>query len=660
MRCNNRILSMDTHHIRPIELTHENEVYESDIPCASIELKHHQRVALARCIQMENVGLYIPYGTRYALSKSKIGVLGDKVGSGKSYVMLALMAANPTPEVAFNRVNVYGDDKLYVEYRRPERNPIEMNVIVCSFGLVDQWKTYVRSFFSKATCMRLCVISRKSHVDEFKKLRWGMVRSDDVSAADTAAELDAPNIVIVASSMYYLLTQILEERNACVTRVVFDEADSAVTPKAYPIVANYYWLMTASWKNIINPIYAYNVNSIHTGIVKNTFLRNIFLNFLRMLPFVDKVNLLGGMVVKNTDEFVMQSFMLPAYRENFIQCKDPIADMLNGITQNALVLRAINAGDMETAVGLLDKNNKGDENHITDLVMVDLKKDLHNVVQTIQYVEQLIVVNAESRRERLEQLRRDEERLRTRIQLLTDRIRASSDCLVCFSAPVKRTITKCCHNTFCFECICKWLNVRSSCPLCRERITITDDLMMITDDGNGDGVSYEDGDEGLSPRVMSKFDTLAKLLGHIRKENAKAKILVFSEFDRTFVKIEHVIRTMGLRYGMLKGPGLMKNLERFKADTQGTDSLDILMINSTAYGSGMNLENSTDVVLFHHSNKQIESQVIGRAQRPGRTSHLNVWHLVNDTERASLERDLNTRIEMFSFHNVYNRSNDNE
>lgn len=649
---------MDTHHIRPIELTHENDVYESDIPGANIELKHHQRVALARCIQMENVGLYIPYGTRYALSKSKIGILGDRVGSGKSYVMLALMATNPTPEVTFNRVNVYGDDKLYVEYRRPECNPIEMNVIVCSFGLVDQWKTYVQRFFSKATCTRLCVISRKSHVDEFKKLRWGMVRSEDVST-DTTAESGAPNIVIVASSMYHLLTQILEERNACVTRVVFDEADSAVTPKAYPIVANYYWLMTASWKNIINPIYAYNVNSIHTGIVKNTFLRNIFMNFLRILPFVDKVNLLGGMVVKNSDEFVMHSFMLPAYRENYIRCKDPIADMLNGVTQNALVLRAINAGDMETAVGLLDKNNKGDENHITDLVMVDLKKDLHNVVQTIQYVEQLIVVNAESRRERLEQLRRDEERLRTRIQLLTDRIRANSDCLVCFSAPVKRTITRCCHNTFCFECICKWLNVRSSCPLCRENITITDDLMMITDDHTGNEVSDEGKDDGL-PCVLSKFDTLAKLLGRIREGNANAKILIFSEFDRTFEKIACVIQTMGLRYGMLKGPGLMKNLERFKAVAPATDSLDILMINSTAYGSGMNLENSTDVVLFHHSNKQTEAQVIGRAQRPGRTSHLNVWHLVNDTERASLERDLDTRIEMFSFHNVYNRSNDNE
>lgn len=648
---------MNTHHIRPIELTHEDEVYEPDIPGASIELKHHQRVALARCVQMENVGLYIPYGTRYALSKSKIGIMGDKVGSGKSYVMLALMAVNPVPEVAFNRVNVYGDDKLYVEYRRPEVNLVEMNVIVCSFGLVDQWKTYVRTFFSKGTSMRLCVISRKSHVDEFKKLRWGMTRSDE-TFVDTNTELGIPNIVIVASSMYHLLAQILEERNACVTRVVFDEADSAVTPKAHPIVANYYWLMTASWKNIINPIYAYNVNSIHTGIVKNTFLRNIFMNFLRVLPFVDKVNLLGGMVVKNNDEFVKHSFMLPAYRENYIQCKDTIADMLNGVTKNALVLRAINAGDMETAVGLLNKSNKGDENHITDLVMADLKKDLHNIVQTIQYVEQLIVVNAESRRERLEQLRRDKERMQTRIQLLTDRIHANSDCMVCFSSPGNRTITKCCHNTFCFECICKWLNVRSSCPLCREKITITDHIMMITDDDNGTEVSGG-GDGGLHC-VMSKFDTLVKLLGHIREGNAHAKILIFSEFDRTFEKIAHVIRTMGMRYGMLKGPGLMKNMERFKADTQGANSLDILMINSTAYGSGMNLENSTDVILFHHSNKQTEAQVIGRAQRPGRTSYLNVWHLVNETERSSLESDLNTRIEMFSFHNVYNKSIDNE
>lgn len=644
---------MDMYHIRPTELTEDNEMHEADVPHARVELKQHQRVALARCLQMENVGLYIPCGTRYSLAKSKIGILADSVGSGKSYVMLSVMATNPDPEVDFNRVNVFADDKLYVEYNRPHTDWVDLNVVVCSFGLVDQWKSYAQTFFG-TSLKNLFVISRKNHIDGFRKLSWGRPRhGEEAEVVDREGrERRAPNIVIVASTMYYLLAETMQERNARVTRVVFDEADSAVTPKAYPIDARYYWLMTASWRNVIQPIYNYNINSMHTGIVKNTFLRNIFMNFTRALPFVDKVNLLGGMIVKNDDEFVKRSFHLPGYNERYLLCKDPIAAMLNGVTQNALVLRAINAGDMETAIGLLDKNNRGNENHITDLVMGDLKKDLHNCVQTIQYVEQLIVVNPDTRRERLENLRREEEQLKTRIDLLTERIRQSSDCLVCFTPPENRCITTCCKNTFCFECICKWLNVRTSCPLCRENITVTDNLMMITDEtesdnGHDDDRSHRD----ARPRVASKFDTLSRLLGHIFERNLEAKILIFSEYDRVFERIAATLASMGLRFGMLKGQALKKNLERFRAGAADPDKMDILMINSTAYGSGTNLENSTDVILFHHSNKQTEAQVIGRAQRPGRKSPLNVWHLLNSSERQSLEANVNSSIEMFSFNN---------
>ena len=344
---------MDMYHIRPTELTEDNDMHEAGVPHARVALKQHQRVALARCLEMENVGLYIPCGTRYTLAKSKIGILADSVGSGKSYVMLSVMATNPGPEVDFNRVNVFADDKLYVEYNRPRADLVDLNVVVCSFGLVDQWQSYVRTFFGPSLT-NLFVISRKTHIDGFRKLSWGRPQQGADDESRESRESRAPNIVIVASTMYYLLAETMQERNARATRVVFDEADSAVTPKAYPIDARYYWLMTASWRNVIQPIYNYNINSMHTGIVKNTFVRNIFMNFMRALPFVDKVNLLGGMIVKNDDEFVKRSFRLPGYNERYILCKDSIAAMLNGVTQNALVLRAINAGDMGTAIGLLD------------------------------------------------------------------------------------------------------------------------------------------------------------------------------------------------------------------------------------------------------------------------------------------------------------------
>ena len=616
--------------IHPIQLTESDKSYDVAIPGVQIELKQHQRVALERCMWMENHGVYVGNSARYTSVKSTVGVLADSVGSGKSYVMLALIAANESPQTNFNRVNVYGQNKLYVEYAQGRRERWNVNVLVCSFGLIDQWVSYINAFGS-SEIYTYFVINRKTNMEEFKK---------------RPLDHNKPTIVLVASSMYHLLAEYLEMTNVSVTRVIFDEADTAPTPKAIPIQSMFYWLVTASYKNVLYPVQSYD-NRMHTGILKNTFLRNIFLDLVKALPYVDKQNILSRIVVKNNDEFVKMSYMLPSIQARYIICRDPIAEMLNGVTHNSMIIRAINAGDIESAINILDKNNKGDENHIMDLVMSDLKKDLHNCVQTIQYTEQIIMTNADHKQERLNQLRRDEEKIKEKIELLTNRIKESTYCLICYSEPQTRSITKCCQNTFCFECIGKWLGYRSVCPLCKATIDPTDDLMLVTHNHEEDDGS-ENGDETTVPKKMSKFDTLSKLLMTIKNGNAGAKILIFSEYDRTFDKIASILDKLHLKHGMLKGPGLMKNMERFKR-RGNSNHLDVLMINSTAYGSGMNLENSTDVILFHNFNQQIENQVIGRAQRPGRRTPLNVWYLFNESEKENFRSELNSNIEAFSF-----------
>ena len=50
------------------------------------------------------------------------------------------------------------------------------------------------------------------------------------------------------------------------------------------------------------------------------------------------------------------------------------------------------------------------------------------------------------------------------------------------------------------------------------------------------------------------------------------------------------------------------------------------------YGSGLNLENSTDLIIMHKMKPEYEEQVIGRAQRPGRKGVLNVWKILYENE----------------------------
>jgi len=54
----------------------------------------------------------------------------------------------------------------------------------------------------------------------------------------------------------------------------------------------------------------------------------------------------------------------------------------------------------------------------------------------------------------------------------------------------------------------------------------------------------------------------------------------------------------------------------------------------------MNLQNTTDIVLLHKTNASMKDQVIGRAQRPGRTSQLRVWELLHCNEVYQQSLDL--------------------
>jgi SNF2 family DNA or RNA helicase len=71
-------------------------------------------------------------------------------------------------------------------------------------------------------------------------------------------------------------------------------------------------------------------------------------------------------------------------------------------------------------------------------------------------------------------------------------------------------------------------------------------------------------------------------------------------------------------------------VERYK-----NGSIQVLLVNTMSYGSGLNLENTTDIVMFHKFDTEIEKQVIGRAQRYGRSESLNVWYLLYENEMVS-------------------------
>ena len=87
-------------------------------------------------------------------------------------------------------------------------------------------------------------------------------------------------------------------------------------------------------------------------------------------------------------------------------------------------------------------------------------------------------------------------------------------------------------------------------------------------------------------------------------------------------------------------------------------STKVIMLNATNFGAGMNLQMATDVVIYHRFTSEMEEQVIGRAQRLGRTTPLNVHYLIHANETDSFSpNDKFTDIDYATF--IENSIDDN-
>jgi hypothetical protein len=69
--------------------------------------------------------------------------------------------------------------------------------------------------------------------------------------------------------------------------------------------------------------------------------------------------------------------------------------------------------------------------------------------------------------------------------------------------------------------------------------------------------------------------------------------------------------------------------------------INVVMMNAQHYGSGLNLQMATDIIIYHEMPKELETQVIGRAQRLGRSEPLIVHYLLHENEKCNSSKDLN-------------------
>lgn len=125
-----------------------------------------------------------------------------------------------------------------------------------------------------------------------------------------------------------------------------------------------------------------------------------------------------------------------------------------------------------------------------------------------------------------------------------------------------------------------------------------------------------------------KLVTLSNLI----VRNKGKKILLYAEYPRVFNDITKFLQDYGIGYVDFEGGNnelMNKAIHQFKTD----NNINVFLTHSTLFSCGMNLENTTHTIFLHRVRPEVQKQVIGRGQRPGRTCSLEVIELLYKNEK---------------------------
>lgn len=633
----------------------------------TLPLKYHQLSMIAHCKKIEKstenpikVRKFNSNGeTQYEVS-SRHGIIGDIVGSGKTFSVLGLIADTKGEKLNNSSYDTYRDTvssnfkAICVKHPVSVKNDIETSMVVVPHTIYKQWSSAVKTH-TTLTCLMINSSKTLDEVKELKKreyLKFNKVDTDDDLPVNTpplsswewhGEGIRDYDLILVSSTFYSKLLQILEPiLNFKFKRIIFDEADSVKIPRGYMPQTSFIWYVTSTYGILLNPSgirvwknmqgdvsnsYSYSEGFVYSvrlgGMTNRGFIRQSVNSFACL-----NKSFLKHFVVKNRDDFIGNAFNLEPPVEHIIKCKMPLSlRVLSNVASNEL-LAFINAGDIEGAVDSLGCDKVSEEG-VIDAVTKDLQSKLENKIIELEMKSKMNWSSETVKKDTLDKIQYKINELKQKIANIKEKLDDSNHCNICFDVDLEcPTITPCCNTKFCFSCISKWITEKYTCPFCRAKLGPSN---LIVIDKNFKNEACEE--KTKAEEELDKLETLKRIIEKRLEETSGApKMLIFTDYYRTFDQIASILDSVKLRYTKVVGTTNTINCKVRNYKSVGEDAIDCLLLNAEYCASGLNLENTTDIIITHKMTKEKTTQIIGRGQRPGRVGKLNVWKLFYETE----------------------------
>jgi SNF2 family DNA or RNA helicase len=543
---------------------------EHDIPVIyqpkelKVNLYKHQLASIYQMEKRESDKKIVQNGVTI---DTNIGINADSTGYGKTLSMVTLVYRDKMEwdmKTPFSQsvITTFASGRIKKTVQE-EYTKLDVTLVLASQSIICQW------------------------YEEFKKTPVSVKMITTKKEVDTTI-IENYDAILVTPTMYNIL--VCKYAKLAWKRFIFDEPGHIKVPAMNKIIAGFNWLVTATPDAIL---------ARHKS-CRNSFMYDLIASYCYC--FSDIFNFL---LVKNNDEFIKQSFLMPPTHNFYYKCYNPMYNTVKGFV-TPKITQMISAGNIDGAISLL---GGGNTSNIAELVKQKKLSEIEEINSRIK------ILTIRNKQNQVEDLQKKINVLNSQIKELDNRYTQllAGDCNICME-PISNPIMESnCQNIFCGSCLLKWLEHKETCPLCRQHIK-PEQLIYI-------GESKLNNFQPKVKQLETKVNTVINLI-----KSKKGKFIIFSEWDQTFVPIRNILASNNIDFIELKGTvkERQNSLENFK-----TGNINVIFLNSQFNGSGINIQEATDIIVYHEMNTSTLNQIIGRANRIGRKESLSVHHLQN-------------------------------
>lgn len=538
----------------------------------SIRLMPHQLATVHKMLDLEQNRERSYDGRTFVIN---YGILGNDVGSGKSYVVLDLCCADIKLQGICSATPINSAVPHLGSAKRIDALTFfPANVIVVPHAIFHQWRAYVVNYNPEiiivANVRDIALLEASlervfSHTlgDLFSEtpVQRKFDLRDNVSSGDLRS-----CTLLVKNTVYSQVYDLFVKHSLYVKRLFFDEYVVIRDVSKY-ILADFTWLISSSYRSR-----------------RSNSVSPIIRDFCAGLP----LSVYNSIVITVAHTFVNMSFNVPPVITHDHQYRvSSYYNIFSGISSS--VKRAMDADSLKHLCASLNISVESTQ-FLLETVLKKWNDELVSVKGDDVYSDSLRL------------------RLRQRIEGLRERAKAY-ECVICYYTRESHVITACCFHVCCTDCILSWIREdKSSCPMCRKSLEATFELYR--------GVEFV---------PVGQINAVISVLQQIVFNKNKPRVVICAYYDESHSPLIDFCVANAINYAVLAGNEyVIRNI----IGKFSRGEISVILLTYSYSGVGTNLEMATDLILVDTEDKQKYNQLVGRSQRPGRVESLNVHRIV--------------------------------